>query len=313
MVGALFVLRQVTLPYYVFAPGPADDVTTRITVEGHPTYPTDGRLLLTSVTYYRANAYQLLRAWIDPAQTVVPEHDLVPAGSTQDEEFQVALSQMDTSKIDAAVVALTEYADYPEQHGPGVLIEDVLPGGPAEGKLFAGDLVVKADGKALPDVESLRAAIVEAGIGGTLSLTVEAGGKTRTVSLTPRPSRGSTARRWGSPPSRTSRSTWTSQRANRRAVGRPDVDARADRRAHPGRPLGRGRIDRRDRHDRPRRDGRADRRRRGEGGRRRAGRGDDLLRPRPGRDGGREAVADDITVVPVTTYEHAVDYLERAA
>jgi PDZ domain-containing protein len=185
LIGALFVLRQVTLPYYVFAPGPADDVTTRITIEGHATYPSDGRLLLTSVTYYRANAFQLIRAWIDPAETVVPEHDLVPAGSTQDEEFQVALSQMDTSKIDAAVVALTAYADYPDQHGPGVLIEDVLPGGPADGKLFAGDLIVKAGGKALPDVESLRAAITEAGIGGTLSLTVEAGGKTRTVTLTP--------------------------------------------------------------------------------------------------------------------------------
>jgi Lon-like protease len=185
VVGALFVLRQVTLPYYVFAPGPADDVTTRITIEGHPSYPTDGRLLLTSVTYYRANVYQLLRAWIDPAQTVVPEHDLVPAGSTQDEEFEVALSQMDTSKIDAAVVALTAYADYPDQHGAGVLIEDVLPGGPSDGKLFAGDLIVKADGKALPDLDSLRAAIAGAGIGGTLLLTVEAGGKTRTVLLEP--------------------------------------------------------------------------------------------------------------------------------
>ena len=146
VVGALFVLRQVTLPYYVFAPGPADDVTTRITVEGHPTYPTDGRLLLTSVTYYRANAYQLLRAWIDPAQTVVPEHDLVPAGSTQDEEFQVALSQMDTSKIDAAVVALSAYADYPEEHGPRGADRRRVFGGPAEGHLFAGDSIAKVDG-----------------------------------------------------------------------------------------------------------------------------------------------------------------------
>jgi PDZ domain-containing protein len=181
----LFILSMIRLPYFVLKPGPAKDVETLIHVSGHQTFPSRGHLLLTSVSFYRPNVYQVFGAWLDPAESVLPERDLLSPGQTQEQEFQSALSQMDTSKIDAAVVALTRYAGYPNKHGRGLLVENVFPKTPAEGKLFAGDLITEIDGRKVDDPDQAGSLIRAAGVGRSLTLTVEAGGKTRRVTVAP--------------------------------------------------------------------------------------------------------------------------------
>jgi Lon-like protease len=181
----LFIMSLIRLPYFVFRPGPAQDVETLIHISQHQTYPSRGHMLLTSVSYFRPNVYQVLRAWLDSAEAVVPEKDVLAPGQSQDQEFQQALSQMDTSKIDAAVVALTRYAGYPEKRGPGLLVEAAFPKTPAEGKIFAGDLIRAVDGRSLDDPDQLGSMIRAAGIGHPLTFTIEAGGKTRRVSVAP--------------------------------------------------------------------------------------------------------------------------------
>lgn len=185
VVTLLFIMSLIRLPYFVFRPGPAQDVETLIHISQHQTYPSRGHMLLTSVSYFRPNVYQVLRAWLDSAEAVVPEKDVLAPGQSQDQEFQQALSQMDTSKIDAAVVALTRYAGYPEKHGPGLLVEAAFPKTPAEGKIFAGDLIRAVDGRSLDDPDQLGSMIRAAGVGHPLTFTIEAGGKTRRVSVAP--------------------------------------------------------------------------------------------------------------------------------
>src|SRR5207247_4379621 len=138
--------------------------------------------LLAAVNIYEPNLYQALWAWIDKTESVVPEKDILGPGETQQEEFQRALSQMDTSKIDAAVVALTKFANYPAEHGKGVLVESVFDGSPADGKLFAGDLVTSVDGTAIDDPEQLGTMIRSAGVGHALTFDVEAAGEKHTIS-----------------------------------------------------------------------------------------------------------------------------------
>jgi PDZ domain-containing protein len=179
----VIVADRITLPYYVLAPGPARDVEPLIEIDDHRTYPSDGRLLLTAVDLSRANVYELIGAWLDPSRAAVPEREIIPPGQTPEEEFEAARSEMDTSKIDAAVVALTAYAGYPEERRPGVLIESVVDRSPAEGKLFPGDLIVTIDDRALDGVEDLRSRIDAAGPRGTLDLTVEAGDERRDVKI----------------------------------------------------------------------------------------------------------------------------------
>ena len=184
------VVYLVRLPYFVIAPGPAEDVEPLIHIDQHQTYPSDGHLLLTAVSLYQPNAYEALWAWIDKTESVVPESDILAPGETQQQGIQRGLSQMDTSKIDAAVVALSKYAGYPKQHGEGVLVESVLPGSPAAGKLFAGDLIVSVDGTVVEDPAQLGTIIQEAGIGHVLRFEIRAAGETHQVEVAPAKIRG---------------------------------------------------------------------------------------------------------------------------
>ena len=181
----LVVLYMVRLPYFVIAPGPAEDVEPLIHIQEHQTYPSDGHLLLTAVNLYQPNAYEALWAWIDKKEAVVPESDILAPGESQQQGIQRGLSQMDTSKIDAAVVALSKYADYPKVHGDGVLVESVLPGSPAAGKLFSGDLIVSVDGKTVKDPDQLGTIIRSAGVGHSLTFEIQAAGETHRLQLAP--------------------------------------------------------------------------------------------------------------------------------
>jgi PDZ domain-containing protein len=185
LVAVALVASVVRIPYYVISPGPARDVQPLIHIDEQTVYPSDGRLLLTAVNLRQASVYDAVEAWIDPAKSVVPERDILAPGETQEEQGERARSEMDTSKIDAAVVALTEYADYPENHGRGVLVESVLAGAPSEGKLFAGDVILSVDGDPVDDPDDLGERVRAAGEGQVLTFRVEAGGKIHQIEVAP--------------------------------------------------------------------------------------------------------------------------------
>ena len=179
------ILFLVPLPYFVISPGPAKDVIPLIKIKGRTTHPTTGHFLLTAVLLNRSNLYDAAYGWLRPEASVVPEDQILRPGETPQEEQQVARSEMDTSKIDAAIVALTEYAGYPKRHGPGVLIEQVVPGTPAEGKLFAGDVVLAVDGHRVDSPDDLSRRIKAIGLGNSGQFTVRAVGKTRNPRIVP--------------------------------------------------------------------------------------------------------------------------------
>jgi Lon-like protease len=185
IVALAIVFFYVHLPYFVISPGGAEDVEPRIHVRNRTTYQSEGHLLLTDVYLSRPNLYEALGAWLDPREDVVPEHDIFTPGLSREQQTQVSLSQMDQSKIDAAVVALTRYAGYPKQHRPGALVEQVFADTPADGNLFSGDLIVQANGQSLVNGAQLGPIIRSTGAGGELTLQVRAGGKERTVVLSP--------------------------------------------------------------------------------------------------------------------------------
>jgi len=181
-------LYAVDLPLFVEAPGRARAVLPLIDVDGTPTYDADGRFLLTTVNVGRLNLFEALAAWLDPEAEVIPEHDIIAPGQTDQEYERISRSQMDQSKIAAVAVALEALNEYPDEHGPGVIVQDVLAGAPAEGVLFPGDLITEVDGVPLPGVEELRRAIEVAGTARALTFLVEpveGGGDPRTVEVRP--------------------------------------------------------------------------------------------------------------------------------
>ena len=139
------------LPYYSLGPGPAHEVEPLIHIHGTQTFPSQGRLVMTTVQFRQLTLVGSLFAWLDPNLQVVSKDLLFPGGESQQVEQQRAISQMDSSKIDATAVALAAANNYPKEHGTGALIDTVFPGCPAEGRLYAGDLIGSIDGESVRD------------------------------------------------------------------------------------------------------------------------------------------------------------------
>ena len=179
-----FLLGWVRLPYYSFGPGPARDVYPLIHVSGQPVFPSEGKLIMTTVRFSAVSAVGALVAWLDPHQAVVSREVLYPPGETAEEEVQRSLSQMDQSKIDATTVVLRRLAGYPDEHGDGALIEFVYPGCPGEGQLFAGDVVHEIDGVAIHSQDDAAQALDQAPLHEPITFEVAAGGETNSVTVT---------------------------------------------------------------------------------------------------------------------------------
>jgi PDZ domain-containing protein len=182
----LVALASVDLPLFMLGPGPAREVVPLIEVDGAPTYKPEGRMVLTTVGFEPATVFEAGWAWFLPDQQVVPEDQVIPPDVTEQQYERYSLVDMQASQIAATVVALRRVTDYPDRHGPGGLVQDVVPGSPADGRLLPGDVILAANGRRLEDLGVLEEAIREAGTQRDVALSVERDNKERTVRLQPR-------------------------------------------------------------------------------------------------------------------------------
>jgi PDZ domain-containing protein len=184
----------VPLPYYSEGPGPAREVEPLIRVSGPTLFRSKGSFVLTSVSFLHLTLAGVLRAWLDPAQGVVPESALVFPGETQAHADQRAISDMDESKIDATYVVLSKLEHYPRDHGTGVLIEAVADADqpcPADGRLFPGDLIRSVNGHEITDEATFERVVKAVPGDAPLTFRLSAGGQTTETTLTRRPCDGS--------------------------------------------------------------------------------------------------------------------------
>jgi Lon-like protease len=181
----VIVASYVTIPYYSEAPGPVHEVEPLIQFSGHQRYDSQGKFVLTSVleSVQRLTALGALGAWLDPNRAVVPESAILFPGETQVQEHQRAISQMDQSKLDAVAAVLADLDNYPKRHGEGVLIESVVPGCPASGKLFPGDLVTEIDGTPVTLQHQATKVIDGVPAGQPIRFQVTAAGSSESVEL----------------------------------------------------------------------------------------------------------------------------------
>ena len=176
LMAVSFASAVVRLPYFALGPGPARAVDPLIDVEA-PTYDSSGRLVITTVRFQPVTALGALLTWLDPHEALVAEDVLYPPGLSREEEERRAISDMDQSKIAAAVVALSHVTDYPRDHGRGALIEQVGDGCPAEGVLFPGDLIRRIDGRPVRSAGEARDLIDGVPVREAIAFVVEADGE----------------------------------------------------------------------------------------------------------------------------------------
>jgi PDZ domain-containing protein len=183
----------IKLPYAVMSPGPTVNTlgdspgTTKpiISVEGLPTYPTDGALKFTTVRVeggpgYPVDVWDVLQAWVDPSRDVFPVDQIFDPQVSQEQVAEENAVQMEGSQEEATAVALRGLGKDVPTH---VAVAGLAPTSRAKGLLQAKDRFVKVGSTEITTAESVRAALQEVKPGETVSVTVERAGKDVTVEV----------------------------------------------------------------------------------------------------------------------------------
>ena len=188
----LFILAWfLPVPYVIFSPGPTQDTLGTlpgssqqlITIEGHPTYPTSGHLILLTVLLTGGPGQQptllsAIRAWLNHQETVIPQEFEFPPGQSSKEVEQQNAQQMLESQNDAITAALGQLG-IPGQ----IQVEDVTAGTPAAHALKIGDLVLSIDGTRITKVGQLTGIIRSTPAGHDLRFVVRRGGRDLQLSV----------------------------------------------------------------------------------------------------------------------------------
>lgn len=173
------------VPYVIEQPGPAIDVLGEyreqeiVVIDGAETYPTDGALMMTTVSVdggpgYTVTPVDVLVSWFDRSRAVLPRELMFPPDQTREQTTLNNSVQMSTSQQGAVAVALDELEiDYE----PVVMIAGVQAGAPAEGHLEPGDVLVEIDGQTAADVAGYQALVQGTKGGDALPVTVRRDGK----------------------------------------------------------------------------------------------------------------------------------------
>lgn len=180
VMGLLFVAGvlgtvawNVELPYLAFGPGPVSDAADSIVAEDVDVFPPDGELLMLTVVSQDVNIFEALIAGFDPTIDLIRKQAVRRPGETDEEYRNRVLQQMDSSNFRSILVALT-YLDI-EMVPFEVVINEFVPGVPAESVLALGDSIVAVDGAVVDEIGDIRDATHGLDVGENLRVTVRRG------------------------------------------------------------------------------------------------------------------------------------------
>lgn len=163
-----------------------DETDTPVIVidDGVKTYPTSGELRLTTVSVTKPDSRITLldafAAWFDDEDALLPRDVIYPPGQSAQEardETAVAMSgSQSTAEVAAALEAGFDVA---------VVIADVVPDGPADGVLEAGDRILAVGAEPIEHIEEVVDAVRAVAPGDTVEATIRRDGSRRVVDLVP--------------------------------------------------------------------------------------------------------------------------------
>lgn len=192
------VVSLLPAPYVIDRPGPTYDTLGSVEVDGEeiplirlidqPEYPEQAELRLTTVTRLGnpdnlPGWWEVLVAWLSSEQSVTPVDVAFPPGVSVEDNREAARIEMENSQQEAIAAALgyleIDYSSFLE-------VAATLEGGPSEGVLREGDIVVEAAGQPVADVTELRAIIADNGVQRPLQLGITRDGAREIVEVIPR-------------------------------------------------------------------------------------------------------------------------------
>jgi len=196
LLGLLFLTfsSMIFLPtgYVIERPGQVFNVMG--TVSGEPVissddlevYASDSRFDVTTISLVgnrdsTPSWVQVLLAWVDPEQNVLPVSEVFPDNRSTQEIRAESTAQMEISQQDAIAAALTHLGySVPTK----LYVQSVLVDSPSSKVLVAGDIVISAGGLTLENFDQLRAQIQKTE-GEPIEIVVEREGERKAFTITP--------------------------------------------------------------------------------------------------------------------------------
>jgi PDZ domain-containing protein len=194
LAGLALALSLAPVPFVAGSPGPTQDVLTDeagspvITVSGAPAYETTGRLDLTTVRHTRADRRLDLASafvtWVHPDRDVLPRDLIYSDDATVEDVRQENARLLDRSQEAARAAALRHLGfELPER----IVVEAVTVGGPSDGVLEPGDILVSVDGTPVTTGDEVRAAVTAHAPGEPVDLRIRRDGDERGITVTTAP------------------------------------------------------------------------------------------------------------------------------
>ena len=179
------------VPYVIEKPGPAIDVLGEwedeqiLVIDGAETHPTDGELMMTTVSVdggpgYRVTPVEVVAAWFDSTKTVLPREAVFPEGQTREQTTLSNTAAMSTSQQGAVAVALDELGI---EYRDVVMIAGVQEDGAAAGTLEGGDVIVSVGGETAGDVKGYQELIASVPEGEEVAMTVRRDGEEKELQV----------------------------------------------------------------------------------------------------------------------------------
>ncbi|OAS89332.1 MULTISPECIES: SepM family pheromone-processing serine protease [Metabacillus] len=173
----LVIIAFIPTPYYLYQPGPIEDLEPKVSVEGGHK-DEQGSFNLTTVLSVKAfNPYILVYGLVAPHTDIVKEEDV--KGDLTDAEYTKILNfMMKDSKQNALVAGFTEAGEEVDIEYHGIFVRTILPDSPAKKVLKVGDLITSIDGKDMNEAPEFISYIEEnKKVGDHATLTIKRGDK----------------------------------------------------------------------------------------------------------------------------------------
>ncbi|WP_281657941.1 SepM family pheromone-processing serine protease [Halobacillus sp. Cin3] len=181
------LLTSWRLPYYIYKPGTADALDDIVEVAGG--YPSEGDMHLVTVRGGQATPILWLLAQFQPFHQIYPIEDIRPEGVTEEEYYHAQLQMMESSQEASKVVAYQAADRDIDINYEGVFVMSVIEGMPAEEVLETGDQITKVDGNDIQETSDLIDYVNGKEAGSKVTLTLIRGEETleRNIELAPFP------------------------------------------------------------------------------------------------------------------------------
>jgi len=167
---------------YIFLPDVAHPVAPLVTVP-HADPPARGAVYYVDVIVRKASLLERIFHGLHAGADVFPASDVNPPGVNDATRRKLDLLDMRHSQSIAAAVALRALGRKVGIVDTGALVEDVIPGEPAAGKIFPDDVITAIDGAPVRTRRQVFDTMTRHTIGDSVRVTVRRQSKTLVIPL----------------------------------------------------------------------------------------------------------------------------------